>query len=174
MCVIANVALEGRYERRYLRYNNTYKSRPPQRRVCCLGFSPHTLLLPDSSDADDKDRIAPGSGRRGIAPTMGGADALFAPALILLPLLAMPPFDSVAVVAAATTTTIKTKATAAARRQLRRKRGGGVSAAADPGAARRWQRQRRSRVAVAWRRQWQRGGGGCCAAEGRRRRAGRR
>ena len=50
-----------------------------------------------------------GSGRRGIAPTVGGADALFAPALVLLPLLAMPPFDSVAAAAAATTTTIKTK-----------------------------------------------------------------
>jgi hypothetical protein len=47
------------------------------------------LLLPNSSDANDEVRIAPGSGRRGIAPTMGGADALFAPALILLPILVM-------------------------------------------------------------------------------------
>ena len=60
------------------------------------------------SDADDKVRIAPGSGRRGIAPTMGSADA-FAPALVFLPLLAMPPFDSVAAVAAASMTTIKNK-----------------------------------------------------------------
>ncbi len=37
-----------------------------------------------------------GSGRRGIAPTVGSADALFAPALVLLPLLAMPLFDSMA------------------------------------------------------------------------------
>jgi hypothetical protein len=49
-----------------------------------------------------------GSRRRGIAPTVGGADALFAPALILLPLLVMPPF-AVAAAAAATTTTIKNK-----------------------------------------------------------------
>ena len=50
-----------------------------------------------------------GSGRRSIAPTVGGADELFAPALVLLPLLAMPPFDSVAAAAAATMTTIKNK-----------------------------------------------------------------
>ncbi len=68
----------------------------------------HQHLLPDSSDADDKVRIAPGSGRRGIAPTMGSADA-FAPALVFLPLLAMPLFDSVAAVAAGTMTTIKNK-----------------------------------------------------------------
>ncbi len=79
-----------------------------QLRVCGLGPSPHALLLPDSSDANDKVRIAPGSGRRGIAPTMGSADA-FAPALVFLPLLAMPLFDSVAAVAAATTTMIKNK-----------------------------------------------------------------
>jgi hypothetical protein len=40
---------------------------------------------------------------------VGGVDALFAPALVLLPLLAMPPFDSVAAAAAAMTTTIKNK-----------------------------------------------------------------
>jgi hypothetical protein len=40
---------------------------------------------------------------------VGGADELFAPALVLLPLLAMPPFDSVAAAAAATMTTIKNK-----------------------------------------------------------------
>ncbi len=84
------------------------RSRPLRRRVCGLDPSSRALLLPDSSDADNKVRIAPGSGRRGIAPTMGSADA-FAPALVFLPLLAMPPLDSVAAVAAATTTTIKNK-----------------------------------------------------------------
>ena len=54
---------------------------------------------------------------------MGGDDALFAPALVLLSLIAMQPFDFVAAVAAVTTTTIRTKAAAAAQRQLRRKRG---------------------------------------------------
>ncbi len=34
---------------------------------------------------------------------------MFAPALVLLPLLAMPPFDSVATAAAATTMTITNK-----------------------------------------------------------------
>ena len=54
------------------------------------------------------------SRRRGIALMMGGDDALFAPALVLLPLIALQPFDSVAAVAAVTTTTIKTKAAAGA------------------------------------------------------------
>jgi hypothetical protein len=85
------------------------RSRLPRRHVCGLGPSPRTILLPDSSDANNKVRIAPGSKRRGITPTVGGADALFAPALVLLPLLAMPLFDSVAAAAAATTTTIKNK-----------------------------------------------------------------
>ena len=85
------------------------RSRPPRRRVCGLGPSPRAILLPDSSDANDEVRIAPGSGRRGIAPMVGGVDALFAPALVLLPLLTMPPFDSVAAAAAAMTTTIKNK-----------------------------------------------------------------
>ncbi len=49
-----------------------------------------------------------------IALMMGGDDALFAPAFVLLPLIAMQLFDSVAAVAAVTTTTIKTKAAAAA------------------------------------------------------------
>ena len=57
--------------------------------VCGLGPSPFALLLPDSSNADDKVRIAPESKRRCITPTMGGVDALFAPALVLLPLLTM-------------------------------------------------------------------------------------
>ncbi len=96
------------------------RSRPSRRRVCGLSPSPRALLLPDLSDADDKVRIAPGSGRRGIAPTMGSPDA-FAPALVFFPLLAMPPFDSVAAVAAATTTTIKTKAMAAAAAARRRR-----------------------------------------------------
>ncbi len=85
------------------------KSRPPQRRVCGFGPSPRAILLPDSRDAKDEVRIAPGSRRRGIAPTVGGVDALFAPALVLLPLLAMPPFDSLAAAAAATRTMIKNK-----------------------------------------------------------------
>ena len=49
-----------------------------------------------------------------LKPSCGGADALFAPVLVLLPLLAMQPFDSVAAAVAVTTTTIKTKAAAAA------------------------------------------------------------
>jgi hypothetical protein len=86
------------------------RSRPPRRRVCGHGPSPHAILLPDLSDANNEVRIAPGSRRKGIAPTVGGADGLFAPALVLLPLLAMPPFDSVAATAAATTTrTLKNK-----------------------------------------------------------------
>jgi hypothetical protein len=52
---------------------------------------------------------------------MGGNDALFAPALVLLPLIAMQPFNSVAAVAAVTTTTIKTKAAAAAEAEARRR-----------------------------------------------------
>jgi hypothetical protein len=52
---------------------------------------------------------------------MGGDDALFAPALVLLPLIAMQPFNSVAAVAAVTTTTIKTKAAAAAEAEARRR-----------------------------------------------------
>ncbi len=67
------------------------------------------LLLPDSSDANNKVRIAPESGRRGIAPTMGGAETLFSQVLLILPLLVMPPFDSVAAAAAAMTTTIENK-----------------------------------------------------------------
>jgi len=54
---------------------------------------------------------------------VGGADALFAPVLVLLPLLAMPPFDSVAAAAAATTTTIKNKGNGGS---------GGSAAAARP------------------------------------------
>jgi hypothetical protein len=50
---------------------------------------------------------------------MGGDDALFAPARVLLPLIAMQLFNSVAAVAAVTTTMIKTKAAAAARRRQR-------------------------------------------------------
>jgi hypothetical protein len=105
------------------------RSRPPRRRVCGLGRSPRAILLPDSSDANNKVRIAPGSGRRGIAPTVGGADALFAPALVLLPLLPMPPFDSIAAAAAATRTAIKNKGNG----------GSGGSAAAL--LARQWRRR---------------------------------
>ncbi len=85
------------------------RSRLPRRCICGLSPSPRAILLPDSSDANNKVRIAPGSGRRGIAPTVGGANAFFAPALVLLPLLAMPLLGSVAAAAAATTTTIKNK-----------------------------------------------------------------
>jgi hypothetical protein len=65
------------------------RSRPPRQCICGLGPSPRVLLLPNSSNADNKVRIALGSGRRGISLIMGGADTLFAPALILLPLLAI-------------------------------------------------------------------------------------
>jgi hypothetical protein len=85
------------------------RSRPPRQRVCGLGPSPHAILLPDLSGANDKVRIAPGSGRRGIAPTVGGVDALFPTALVLLPLLAMPPFDSVAGGGSSNDDTIKNK-----------------------------------------------------------------
>jgi hypothetical protein len=40
---------------------------------------------------------------------VGDVDALFAPALVLNPLLVMPPFDSVAAAAAAMRTSIKNK-----------------------------------------------------------------
>jgi hypothetical protein len=48
------------------------------------------------------------------ALTIGDADALFAPTLVLSLLLTMPPINSVAAAAAVTPTTIKTKAAAAA------------------------------------------------------------
>jgi hypothetical protein len=56
------------------------------------------LLLPYLSDANDNVRIAPRSRRRGIALMMGSDDALFAPALVLLSLIAMQPIEFVAVV----------------------------------------------------------------------------
>jgi hypothetical protein len=55
---------------------------------------------------------------------MGGDEALFAPALVLLPLIVMQPFDSVAAVAAVTMTTIKQRQRRQRQRQQRRQRRG--------------------------------------------------
>ncbi len=62
---------------------------------------------------------------RSIALMMGGDDALFTPAFVLLPMIAMQQFDSVAEVAAVTMTAIITKAAAAAAAAAARRQRGG-------------------------------------------------
>ena len=84
---------------------------------------------------------------RGIVPTMGSAAALFVSAFLLLPLLAMPPFDSMAAVAA-TATMIKMKV-ASATAVLAWHQSGGSGGRSVAVA-----------TALAWRRWWQHGGGG--------------
>ncbi len=119
--VIVNVALEGREEQTAA--TTRLRPRPFPPRDPPSRFERCRQRTQDSAREREE----------GITPTMGGADALFAPVLVLLPLLAMPPFNSVAAAAAATTTTtIKNKGNGGS---------GGSLVAAAAWLAQRWRRR---------------------------------